>query len=158
MLYVEGTADRTLAWKLGVNQRQIIWANGKGGVLRQVVRQQNCRGLVDEDPTSPSQPNLLSRFVEVGTDELRRLGFRLYQQGEGGSALVMLCPKLEDWLIVAARDSRLRLDNRRYALPTNADHLHDVINNDLRKMERLLDGLLEKQSPRILRLQALLTG
>ena len=117
MLYVEGTADRTLAWKLGVDKGEITGANGKGRVLRQLVRQPNYRGLVDEDPFSP-QPNLLNRFVEIGTDESRRLGLRVYRLGQRGNTLIMLCPRLEDWLIQTTRDVGLMLDG--YGLPTNA--------------------------------------
>ena len=155
MLYVEGVADRILATKLGVPGTEIIRANDKGGVLRQLTRQQDCKGLVDEDPDS-AQPNLLNRFGEVGTYGFRQLGLRVYQHGQRGNTLVALCPKLEDWLIRAARDAGRTLDA--YGLPNHANRLHEVINHDLRKLERLIDDLLTADSPRMRRLQELLTS
>ena len=156
MLYVEGRADRVLGRRLGVPGREIGNGEDKGGVLRLLLQQRDCNGLVDEDPTV-RPPGLMDRFVEVSTDDLAGLGLRLYRHGERGSTLVVLCPRLEEWIIAAARDAGLRLDNRRYALPADAEHLHDAINNDLRKLDRLLNDLLSAQSPRLLRLQALIT-
>lgn len=157
MLFVEGTADRTLAWKLGVERGQIIWANGKGGVLTQLVRRRHCHGLVDEDPGTP-QPSLLNRMAEITTDELRRLGLRIYRHGDRGNTLIVLCPKLEDWLIEAAQGVGVRMDDRRYALYTNANRLRDELKIHPERLHPVLDDLLSAQSPRILRLQALLTG
>ena len=84
-----------------------------------------------------------------------RLGLRIYRHGERGNTLIVLCPKLEDWLIAAAREVGLTLDD--YGLTASPNRLHDVINDDLRKLDRLLDDLLSAQSPRLLRLQSLLT-
>ena len=52
----------------------------------------------------------------------------------------------------------LRLDYRRYNLPHNAVHLHQVINFDLRKLERLIDDLMPAGAPRIRQLSNLLAG
>ena len=154
MLYVEGRADRVLARRLGVSRREIEDGKGKGGVLRQLIQGQNCQGLVDEDLGFP-MPALMNRFVEASADNLMRLGLRLYRHGEKGNTLIVLCPKLEDWLIAAAREVGLTLDD--YGLPASPNRLHDVINDDLRKLNRLLGDLLSAQSPRLFRLQTLLT-
>ncbi len=154
MLYVEGRADRVLARRLGVSRREIEDGKGKGGVLRYLVQGRNCQGLVDEDPGLPML-TLMNRFVEASADDLMRLELRLYRHGERANTLIVLCPKLEDWLIAAAREVGLTVDD--YGLPASANRLHDVINDDLRKLDRLFDDLLSAQSPRILRLQALLT-
>ena len=100
----------------------------------------------------------MNRLAEAGGVDLTGLGLRLYRHGERGNTLIVLCPRLEDWLTAAARDAGLRLDNRRYGLPVNAGDLHGVINNELPNLELLIDDLLSAQSPRILRLQTLLTG
>lgn len=84
-----------------------------------------------------------------------RLGLRLYRHGERGNTLIVLCPKLEDWLIAASHGVGLTLND--YGLTASSNRLHDVINDDLRKLDHLLDDLLSANSPRLLRLQALLT-
>ena len=95
-------------------------------------------------------------MAEVATDDLAPLGLRLYRHGERGNTLIVLCPKLEDWIIAAVRDAVLSIED--YGLPSNPNRLHDVINNDASKLERLLDDLLSANSSRILRLQTLLAG
>ena len=156
MLYVEGRADAVLARRLGVPRREIADGEDKGGVLKRLLQQRDCTGLVDEDPRSP-QPGLLNRTAEVTTDDLRRLGLRLYRHGERGNTLIMLCPKLEDWLIEAARLANLRVNDRRYALPTESNSLRAELKVHPEKLDRLLDDLLSAQSPRLLRLKSLLT-
>ena len=154
MLYVEGKADEILVWKLGVARRQTKRGKDKGGVLRLLVRERNCQGLVDDDPAS-TPPRLLDLMAEVTTHDLGSLGLRLYRHGERGNTLIVLCPKLEDWIVASARNAGLSLEG--YGLPSSPNRLHDVINDELRKLNRLLDDLLSANSSRILRLQSLLT-
>ena len=156
MLYVEGRADRILARKLGVPRREIGDGEDKGGVLRRLLQQRDCTGLVDEDPRSP-QPSLLNRMAEITPGDMRPLGLRVFRHGDRGNTLIVLCPKLEDWLIEAVEDVGLRLDDRQYGLPTNANRLRDELKLHPEKLDRLLDDLLAANSPRLLRLQDLLT-
>ncbi len=157
MLYVEGKADRVLARKLGIPGRDIGDGEDKGGVLRRVAQQEGSMGLVDEDPGSP-QSSLLNRMEEVTTDDLRQLGLRVYQHGPTGNKVVVLCPRLEEWLIRSAGDAGLDLSHPSYNLPNSSSSLHRVINRDLRKLERLIDDLLAADAPRLRRLGELLTG
>ena len=110
--------------------------------------------MLDEDPVF--NPRSYLDRMQVA-EELGYLGLRLMEHQGHDNRVVIIRPRLEDWLIRAARDAGLRLDDRRYALPTNASRLHEEITRDLRKLDRLLGDLLSAHSPRILRLKTLLT-
>ena len=67
-------------------------------------------------------------------------------------------PKLEEWVIRASSLARLNMSEQPYNLPSSPRSLHKVINNRLDKVQLLIDSLLAAQSPRILKLQELLTS
>ncbi len=54
----------------------------------------------------------------------------------------MLCPKLEDWILEAAREAGVNVNV--YDLPDEAKRLHSMINTNLKKLESLLDTLKDK--------------
>ena len=156
MLYVEGKPDRILALKLtGLPGSEILRERNKSEVLKRLVEQSNCLAIVDEDP-GHSPPSYLDR-MQVATN-LSNLGFRVLEHRAQGNRVILLCPRIEEWIIQAAEDSDLRLDYRRYNLPHNAVQLHQVINFDLRKLERLIDDLMQSGAPRIRQLSNLLAG
>ena len=115
MLYVEGKPDRILASKLtGLPGSEILRDRNKSEVLKRLVEQSNCLAMVDEDP-SHSPPSYLDR-MQVATN-LSNLGLRVLEHRAQGNRVILLCPRLEEWIIQAAEDSNLRLDYRRYNLP-----------------------------------------
>ncbi len=54
--------------------------------------------------------------------------------------MLLICPRLEDFVVNVAR--RNRIDLREFNLPTDPDELHEIINLNLEKFERLLDSLI----------------
>ena len=67
-------------------------------------------------------------------DELRVL----YDESRN-NRLIILCPKLEDWILKAAKEADLNME--KYSLPTTPEKLHREVNLDPRKLERLLTDL-----------------
>ena len=108
--------------------------------------------LVDQDPGS-TQPRYMAR-LSMGT-ESAQLGLKLYLDNSRNNRIVVLYPRLEEWLIRAAGDSGLSMNT--YGLPNRANTLHSVINLDERKIQRLLSDLDHAQSPRLRELGRLLT-
>ena len=153
-IYVECKPDETLAGKL-VHRREIIHLRNKSEVLKELEWQSNGIAMVDEDPLFGS-PTQLNRFQTL--EEPRGLGLLVMKHRTSANLVILIRPRLEEWIISASQELGIRLDDRRYNLPTNANRLHREINRDLRKLDRLLDDLIAAQSPRLLRLQALLTG
>lgn len=154
MLYVEGKADEVLVIGLGLTRGEVSRELNKDEVLKQLDRQSHCLGMVDEDPNSP-QPIQLSRMIVAADYDL--LGLRVYADTTRNNRVILLRPRLEEWLLRAAQDAGLAVGGRRYNLPSSPTRLHREINLDLSKVERLLADLTETDSPRIRQLRALLT-
>ena len=156
MLYVECLPDETLARRVtGLPKREIIHQiKGKYEVLERLALRSNSVALVDEDPTS-NQPRYLVQMQL--REEYAQLELQVRADEARGNSVVILRPRLEEWLVEAAHRENIRLSESRYNLPDDAKQLKKVINRDLRKLDRLIDDLLTAQSPRILKLRELLT-
>lgn len=155
MIYVEGKVDEALVIGLGLTRQEVSRELNKEEVLKQLARQSDCRGMVDEDPNSP-RPIQLSRMIVAADHD--QLGLRVYDDTARHNRVILLRPRLEEWLLRAAGDAGLDVGGRRYNLPSSPTQLHREINLDLRKVERLVADLTETDSPRIRQLRALLTG
>lgn len=141
-LHLECYADEALAMALGVSRKAIIHNPGKGSVAKQLAKQSSVIGLVDEDPGS-AEPTTLARFSEV---EFKH-GVRFKKDSKTGNALVVLCPRLEDWAIKTAKEAGLAL--KEFNLPDDPSELHAVINTRLNNFRRFLDELLRRQNQRL---------
>ena len=84
-------------------------------------------------------------------------GVKAFADRRQRNRVIVLRPRLEEWIIRAAEDAGLELGSRHYNLPENPTTLHREINRNLRKLERLIDDLLAANSSRIIQLRALLT-
>ena len=155
MIYVEGKPDNVLVrHATGIQGRNAVRSlRGRGEVCRQLMRTRNQIGMVDEDPGD--RPPDYFRELDLRVNRVA-LGLKLYRDRRRNNRLVVLCPKLEDWLLRAARDAGLRMAD--YGLPSRSNRLHDVINADIRKLQRLLNGLSDAGSPRLNELRRLLTS
>lgn len=149
MIFVECYADITLVKSIiNLPGKEIAHEfKGKGGICARLRENTNHVGLVDEDPAS-TQPLYIkeSRVVE----DFQETNLKVLYHSSGNSFIVVLCPTLEEWILRAARE--INVDVLRYSLPDNAKKLHNVINFDLRKFEKLLDDL--KNSSRLKKLKS----
>ncbi len=150
-LFLECKPDEVLARVAGVPRRGIVHSPGKGNVSKSLGRNSGAMGLVDEDFGS-AEPRTLSEFIEEST--LHDL--RLKTNKIRNNRLVVVCPRLEDWVIKTAKAANLKMDD--FSLSEHPRELHADINHRLPNLERLLKELLERQSPRLLHLKALLAA
>ena len=156
MLYVEGKADRVPALRLtNLTNREVKVEGDRGKVLNRLAQDNDSLAMVDEDP-GQVQPGQLRRMQLVS--DYPSEGLKLYADNRQNNRVIVVCPRLEEWIIRAAQDADLQLSSPRYNLPSGPSSLHSAINDDLRKLERLIDDLLAAQSPRVLKLQQLLTS
>ena len=156
MIYVEGKADQLLAQRLSkLPHREVRPVGDKSETLARLGGEVENLAMVDEDPTE-AQPIQLFRMQSIAN--LTDAGLKVYADRRRGNRVIVICPRLEDWLIAAAEDVGIELPARRYNLPQNPISLHRAINRDLRKLERLIDNLITANSSRILKLQELLTS
>jgi hypothetical protein len=150
-LYLECSADETVARTLGVSRRAIIHSYGKGNVARALAKHSGVIGMVDEDMGSV-QPLTMESFVEIESGyDLSTREHKLQK-----NRLVVVRPKLESWLIKSAKESNVSMAD--FGLSQNPSDLHAEINQRLSALERLLAKLLELKNPRLLALKKHLSG
>ena len=154
MIYVECKPDNILARHVtGIRGRNAVSeAQGRGEVCRQLMRSRNQTGMIDEDPGDA--PPAYLRELDLRANRVD-LGLKLYHDRRRNNRLVVLCPKLEDWLLRAIRDAGLRIED--YGLPSRVNRLHNVINADQRKLRNLLSDLTDAGSARLSELGRMLT-
>jgi hypothetical protein len=149
-LFLECKPDQVLATVAGVPARVIVHSHGKGRVARYLSTKSAVRALVDEDPGS-AEPASFAWLAQVSAAH----DIRLRVDKSKNNELVVLCPRLEDWVIKTAKASNVKLDQ--FNLSDTPRDLHAEINYRLTNFERLLRKLLELHSPRLLHLKSLLS-
>ena len=135
MIYVECETENILASILSPREK-IIHVAGKTRVLKRLEKQENAKGLIDEDPLSP-QPPQLKKYQVV--DE--QLEVKIFSR-EGNRKLIVLCPRLEEWILKAAKELKINLKN--YGLQENPNLFHEAVSLNPRKFERLIKDMQEK--------------
>ena len=118
---VECDADEVVIRNLGVTKKQLSHFGGKDKLINRLKKLPGAVGVVDEDPASIQHPDLKASYRQEESAERLRL---LARQGKGGQKLIVVCPKLEDWLIDRARLSGIRPEE--YGLPSDPDRLHSI--------------------------------
>ena len=152
MIYVECKPDEALVRRLtGLGKRSVRHESGKGQVFNRLEKQRNSRALVDEDPGKPQH----SYFATMSlARDLPGAGLKVFTDRSKGHRVVLLCPRLEDWIVAAA--SEAGLDAREHSLLNDPKRLHSVINTNLSRFEALLDALQAVSSQRLNALRTLL--
>ena len=155
MIYVECKPDGVLVRHVtDLSRRQVGHEiQGKGAVCNRLMNSRDLVAMVDEDP-GETQPRYM-RQLSLSREHVE-LGLKLYYDSRRNNRVVVLCPKLEDWLLRAVND--MGFDIEKYGLPRRANALHGVINSDERKIEKVLSDLTDYESPRLLELHRLLTA
>ena len=118
---VECDADEVVLRNLGVVKKQLFHFAGRNRVITRLKDMPGAVGMVDEDPGSTQHPDLKASYRQAKSAKGLLL---LTRQGSGGQRLVMICPKLEDWLIARAKSSGIRPED--YGLPSDPDRLHSI--------------------------------
>jgi hypothetical protein len=152
VLIVECDPDLVLVETLTTpSRKRNKHAGGKSMVIRNLMRTyENSVGMIDEDPAS-IQPDDLQRFTE--TNRLQREQIRIHHHDQRNNRLIVLCPKLEEWVLGAC--SEAGIDVRDYNLPNNPNQLHEVINVRINRFRQLVEDLM-KRSDRVRALQTCL--
>ncbi len=150
-LILECKPDETLAVALGVARHSIVHSHGKGKVSKSLKKSSGATGMVDEDFGS-AEPATLSKFVEMSANHDVKLKVDKFQSNR----LVVICPRLEPWLIKTAKAAGVKMEE--FSLSENVQILDSMINHRLSNVERLLNVLLAEGSPRLLHLKAVLEG
>lgn len=151
MLLLECKPDEVLARRLGRTRRDCIHHNDKGRVCNALKRASGYVGMIDEDPESAQPP-----YLATLTERSDECDVRLLHDARRDHRIVIIRPRLEEWLIKTTSQAGLRMID--FGLSERGNELHREINSRLPKLEELLTALLDAQSPRLLHLQSLIVG
>ncbi len=149
-LFVECKSDETLVLAIGVSRHQVAHALGRASVCAQLERRKDMMGMVDEDPGSAAPP-----YLKPLLQESWEHGVRVLIDKERNNRVIVLSPRLEEWLVQSAKNSCLKMTDFGFD-SDNGVQLHAEINQRLGSLERLVKTLLESKSQRLLRLQSLI--
>lgn len=138
MIFVECFPDATLAVVVtGAPPREVIHDfHGRFDVVHRLSRGQNLLGMVDEDLAAPPPP-YFGRITLVA--DLPEAALRVYRDPRRNNQIAVLRPRLEEWVLRAARLERA--DMADYNLPADIGMLREVINHRLDNLERLMNDL-----------------
>jgi hypothetical protein len=154
MIFVECYSDTTVVKTLtSLSTKEVIHnIVGKSGVCNQLIKSRDSKGLIDEDPKSPVHPYEKNGIMR---EDNSRLDLRRLYYPSSHNELIILCPKLEDWLLKSAAISDINVTL--HGLPDNPDELHKLIDQKLSELRIVLHLLVKRKSERILALKTLLT-
>jgi hypothetical protein len=153
MFRVECDADVALVGLLtSTSKRRIMHHQGKNELLRKLLKQNDSVGMIDKDPWSIQPTTYLQRFQVLSYSDTD--GIEILHHTQGHNRLVIIYPRLEEWIIESAR--RVNVSLKHYNLPTNGNDLHEEINFKIKRFEELVDHL-KKDSDRVKALKARLT-
>jgi len=138
MYLVECKLDAPLVESLTLTSRKNIrQAGSKSELLRKLTeRYVDFKGVVDEDPWSVQPPHL-RKFREK--ENLISYGLKVMHQSRRNNTLVILCPRLEEWILEASREADIGLE--RYSLPDDPARLHQHVNIQIDQFQKVVEKL-----------------
>lgn len=137
MIAVECFPDEMLVRSLGIPVARVRHSRGSGNVLNDLLRGHAELGVIDEDP-GKTRPADICRFVEKA-----RQGNVILMTGgkDADGRLVMICPRLEEWLLSRAKAAGVNPGD--YGLPNTTKALRRLGRYERRpKFRAFLDALL----------------
>ncbi len=146
-LFVECKPDETLVTALGVSGAAVEHAAGRDGVCRRLQREEEVVGLVDQDPDAHPIP-----YVQSLTEIHRQHDLLVLEDRGRRNRLILVCPRLEEWLVRTVQQAGLQLTNFGFE-DDRGKGLHREINQRLPNLRRLVGALMEQRQERILALQ-----
>lgn len=139
MIYVECKPDKALLRTIGINENEIYHTGGKSRVIFKLLRSERCCGVIDEDPTAPNLPN---KFRNHFRKKQENFGTKIFED-EKQNKLIMICPKLEEWVVNIVR--KYRIDLKSFNLPEDSESLHKTINFTVKDFEKLISQISDKE-------------
>jgi hypothetical protein len=112
-----------------------------------LTREESSKGVIDEDPYSPETISIKKQLknwkLVYNTN-----GIKVWYNKNRKNYLIMLCPRLEDWILRILREEKI--DITEYGLPKDSEKLHEVINTKLISFEKLLQDISKSRTLKIL--------
>lgn len=155
MIYVECNPDYVLLKLLGVYRKDINHVRGIGRLCGKLGNTIHSKGLIDEDPNK-THPSYIE---ELRPDNMfLHYGIKILHDKKRDNTLFVLCPRLENWILEAAKESNIK-----HSLPDDWSELHKKISKErmktsiMKNWETLISDL-KRKSTRMKTLAKLVEG
>lgn len=148
-VHIECLPDAYLIMKIGFTSKYITHHQGKSRVFHILSQNSDQLAMVDEDPDSVK--TIYEQSLEL-QEELEGIKYFL---DKSDNKIFFLKVKLENWIINICKKEKIKLT--RFGLPERPDDLHDVINYKLPNYDKLLNELIRRKNPSILKLKSWLS-
>jgi len=145
-VHVECLPDELLVSKLGFQRKMITHHQGRSRIFFELSKVKHQLAMVDEDIGSGRSNHEKSLKL---LDEYEGIK---YFTDQSENKICILKGKLEDWIINICKKNKIKLSE--YGLPEKADELHEVVHLKLQNFGKLIDLLIAKKNPAILKLKA----
>ena len=139
MTFVECKPDELLVRTLGIPRKQLRHENDKPRVCGRLSRLEKCTGLVDEDPHTEQD-----KYIKALNFQEEKFAVRILNDGKRKNKVIMLCPRLEEWMIATTQAAGLKMSD--FGLSDKGNELHREINGRLQAVQKLIEKLLEIES------------
>ncbi len=139
MIFIEGKPDEVLVRALGVPRKEVKPVGDKFRVGKKLSKEQSAKGMIDQDPGT-EQPEYLGRLQK----KEERHGVQVFIDAKNKNKLIVLCPRLEEWLIFTTQSAGLKMAD--FGLSDKGNELHREINGRLQAVQKLIEKLLEVES------------
>jgi hypothetical protein len=150
---IECNADETFVVALFPKSRDYIrHFRGRSPIITRITEEETVSGIgiVDEDP----QSNNLPRYFNDAYVQSESFGSvkRYVHRNKSACSLIMLCPRLEEWLL--ARAKAAGIDRAAYGLPDTGERLHEYAHYEREpKFEEFMKRLLNSGDAEIEKLR-----
>ena len=136
MIYCECKPDEVLIEVL-INKKPKHGDN-KSEICKRLENEKNIIALLDKDPNS-YQPLYLNRLQRIFNSE--ELGLEILYDRERNNKIILLNPRLEDWVLRIAKLKNITLGK----LPRKPSKLKKEINQKLEHFRKLLQAIKKKK-------------
>ncbi len=150
-IVLECKPDEALIRKLGYSKKMITHQPNKGEVINYLKRNPGTIGIVDEDPGS-AVPTYFTKFQ---SETKEKLGILSYSIPKLNTRLIIIRPRLEEWILRHAQESKIDLN--KHSLPNDGHQLHKVINTRLVRFENMIGEMTERNNKALDHLRKLIS-
>jgi hypothetical protein len=143
VIYVECNTDKILIYVLtGKTPNEVEHCSGKGDVLEKLEYFRNSIGIIDKEPQA-QQDWRIKNFNFRGP----KFSLEIYEDEDRNNKLIVLCPRLEDWILEISKEEGVSLND--FGLSKAPNRFHKEANLNLTKFQELLHRLRETKNKKL---------
>lgn len=141
MIYVECKPDKALINHLIGGDIEHL--GNKSEVCKRLEKLKNSIGIIDEDPNSP-KPHYLKKLQYIKEKD----DLKLYKDNENNNKVILICPRLEEWILDIVRKEEINLKDHNF--PDNPNEFHNIVNINITEFQLLINKIKKRKKQKII--------